>query len=150
MDSINYEPIGIIRTQYTVTLGMPIQAALAQKSVLAVAEISEQFVEGLTDLTAFSHIILIYHFHKSREAPMMQKPFLDDQKHGVFSIRSPRRPNPIGMSVVELIRIEENRLYFNGADMLDETPLLDIKPFVHRFDNRENASLGWLSAVDQG
>jgi len=84
MESINYEPIGIIRTQYTETLGMPIQAALAQKSVLAVAEISEQFIEGLTDLTAFSHIILIYHFHKSREAPMMQKPFLDDQKHGVF------------------------------------------------------------------
>jgi tRNA (adenine37-N6)-methyltransferase len=144
MDSINYEPIGIIRTQYTVTLGMPIQAALAQKSVLAVAEISEQFVEGLTDLTAFSHIILIYHFHKSREAPMMQKPFLDDQKHGVFSIRSPRRPNPIGMSVVELIRIEENRLYFNGADMLDETPLLDIKPFVPQFDHRETDRIGWL------
>jgi tRNA (adenine37-N6)-methyltransferase len=144
MDSINYEPIGIIRTQYTETLGMPIQAALAQKSVLAVAEISEQFVEGLTDLTAFSHIILIYHFHKSREAPMMQKPFLDDQKHGVFSIRSPRRPNPIGMSVVELIRIEENRLYFNGADMLDETPLLDIKPFVPQFDHRETDRIGWL------
>jgi tRNA (adenine37-N6)-methyltransferase len=144
MESINYEPIGIIRTQYTETLGMPIQAALAQKSVLAVAEISEQFIEGLTDLTAFSHIILIYHFHKSREAPMMQKPFLDDQKHGVFSIRSPRRPNPIGISVVELIRIEENRLYFNGADMLDETPLLDIKPFVPQFDHRETEKIGWL------
>ncbi len=144
MESINYEPIGIIRTQYTETLGMPIQAALAQKSVLAVAEISEQFVEGLTDLTAFSHIILIYHFHKSREAPMMQKPFLDDQKHGVFSIRSPRRPNPIGMSVVELVRVEENRLYFNGADMLDETPLLDIKPFVPQFDHRETEKIGWL------
>jgi tRNA (adenine37-N6)-methyltransferase len=144
MDSINYEPIGIIRTQYTETLGMPIQAALAQKSVLAVAEISEQFVVGLTDLTAFSHIILIYHFHKSGEAPMMQKPFLDDQKHGVFSIRSPRRPNPIGISVVELIRIEEKRLYFNGADMLDETPLLDIKPFVPQFDHRETEKIGWL------
>jgi tRNA (adenine37-N6)-methyltransferase len=144
MESINYEPIGIIRTQYTETLGMPIQAALAQKSVLAVAEISEQFVEGLTDLTGFSHIILIYHFHKSGKAPLMQKPFLDDQKHGVFSIRSPRRPNPIGISVVELIRIEENRLYFNGADMLDETPLLDIKPFVPQFDHRETDMIGWL------
>jgi len=121
MESINYEPIGIIRTQYTETLDMPIQAALAQKSVLAVAEISEQFVEGLTDLTGFSHIILIYHFHKSREAPMMQKPFLDDQKHGVF-----------------------NRLYFNGADMLDESPLLDIKPFVPQFDHRETDMIGWL------
>ncbi len=150
MDSINYEPIGIIRTQYTETLGMPIQAALAQKSVLAVAEISELFVEGLTDLTGFSHIILIYHFHKSGKAPLMQKPFLDDKLHGVFSIRSPRRPNPIGISIVELVRIEGNLVYFHGADMLDETPLLDIKPFVPRFDNRENASSGWLSAFDQG
>ncbi len=112
------------------------------------AEISEEFTEGLTDLTGFSHIILIYHFHKSGKAPLMQKPLLDKKLHGVFSIRSPRRPNPIGISIVELVRIEENLVYFHGADMLDETPLLDIKPFVPRFDNRENASSGWLSAVD--
>ncbi len=150
MNPISYEPIGIIRTQYTETLGMPIQAAMAKNSVLAVAEISEEFTEGLTDLTGFSHIILIYHFHKSGKAPLMQKPFLDEKLHGVFSIRSPRRPNPIGISIVELVRIEGNLVYFHGADMLDESPLLDIKPFVPRFDNRENASSGWLSAVDQG
>lgn len=149
MKPISYKPIGTIRTQFTETLGMPIQAAMAKNSVLAVAEISREFTEGLTDLNGFSHIILIYHFHKSGKAPLMQKPFSGDKLHGVFSIRSPRRPNPIGISIVELVRIEGNLVYFHGADMLDETPLLDIKPFVPRFDNRKNASSGWLTAFDQ-
>lgn len=144
MDSIKYIPIGTIHTQYQQTANMPIQAALAQNSLLAVAEIDAPFVEGLTGLEAFSHIILVYHFHKAGPAAMRQKPFLDDQEHGLFAIRSPHRPNPIGISIVEIVRIEDNRVYFNHADMLDGTPLLDIKPFVRVFDHRDEASLGWL------
>ncbi len=141
---ITYKPIGIIRTQYTETLGMPIQAAMATNSVMAVAVLDEAFVAGLKDLEGFSHIILVYHFHKAGKTAMLQKPFLDDEAHGLFAIRSPHRPNPIGISVVKLIRIEDNRLYFNHSDMLDETPLLDIKPFVPQFDNRETERIGWL------
>lgn len=146
MEQLAYQPIGIIRTQYTETKGMPIQAALAQKSLLAVAEIKETYMAGLTDLEQFTHIILIYHFHKSKKAALVQKPFLDECCHGVFAIRSPHRPNPIGISIVELVFIEKNRIYFKEADMLDKTPLLDIKPFVPEFDNRLMAGSGWVNS----
>jgi tRNA (adenine37-N6)-methyltransferase len=144
MKAVTYHPIGILRTQYTQTGQMPIQAALATNSIMAVAELNETFAEGLTDLEGFSHIILIYHFHKAAAPALMQKPFLDDAEHGVFSIRSPHRPNPIGISVVELVKVEGNKVYFNHADMLDETPLLDIKPFVPAFDHRDASRCGWL------
>jgi tRNA-Thr(GGU) m(6)t(6)A37 methyltransferase TsaA len=144
MKPITYHPIGIIRTQYTQTGQMPIQAALAENSMMAVAELNDTFSEGLTDLDGFSHIILVYHFHKAAAPALMQKPFLDDAKHGIFSIRSPHRPNPIGISIVELVKVEGNNVYFNHADMLDETPLLDIKPFVPVFDHRDASRCGWI------
>lgn len=147
MQSINYKPIGIIHTQYLQTGDMPVQAVFAQKSLMAMAEIDKAYVEGLTGLEGFSHIMLIYHFHRADKAEMMQKPFLDSKKHGLFAIRSPHRPNAIGISTVELVRIEKNRIYFNQADMLDQTPLLDIKPFVPQFDNRMRAKAGWLDNV---
>ncbi len=143
MDEITIKPIGTIRTQYFETLGMPIQAALAQSSVLAVAILDEDFMDGLKDLEQFTHIILVYWFHKARPFQLLQKPFVEDTLRGIFSIRSPHRPNPIGISVVELVKIEKNHLYFNHADMLDGTPLLDIKPFVPALDNRPNAGSGW-------
>jgi len=136
--------IGKIRTQYTETKGMPIQPIFAKKSMLAVAELEQSFTEGLEGLEAFSHILLIYYFHKSGTPKLRQKPFLDDKEHGIFAIRSPHRPNPIGISIVELVKVEGNRVYFNNADMLDETPLIDIKPFVPKFDNRPDATMGWL------
>jgi len=126
---------------------MPIQASLAQNSMMAVAEINETYLEGLTDLDGFSHIILVYHFHKAHAPALIQKPFLDQESHGIFAIRSPHRPNPIGISVVELVKVEGNRIYFNHADMLDETPLLDIKPFVPAFDHRDAGRCGWLDKV---
>lgn len=144
MQTITYKPIGIIRTQYLQTGDMPVQPVFARNSMLAMAEIDEEYVEGLTGLEGFSHIMLVYHFHCAGKPEMMQKPFLDDKKHGLFAIRSPHRPNAIGISTVELVRIEKNRVYFNKADMLDQTPLLDIKPFVPQFDNRTQAKAGWL------
>ncbi|MBG0782283.1 MAG: tRNA (N6-threonylcarbamoyladenosine(37)-N6)-methyltransferase TrmO [Bacteroidales bacterium] len=137
-------PIGTIRTQYTEAKGTPIQPAFAETSLLAVAELDETYSAGLEGLEKFSHAILIFWFHQSQTPKLKQKPFLGDREYGVFAIRSPHRPNPIGISVVEIVKIEDHRLYFNHADMLDETPLLDIKPFVPEFDNRPHAGKGWL------
>jgi tRNA-Thr(GGU) m(6)t(6)A37 methyltransferase TsaA len=137
-------PIGVIRTQYTDPKGTPIQPAFAENSLLAVAELNENYSAGLEGLEKFTHAFLVFWFHQSHAPKLKQKPFLDDQEYGVFAIRSPHRPNPIGISVVEIVKIEKHRLYFNHADMLDETPLLDIKPFVPDFDNRPEAGMGWL------
>jgi tRNA-Thr(GGU) m(6)t(6)A37 methyltransferase TsaA len=146
MKPVTFLPIGLIYTQYTDNEGVPIQSALAEKSMMAVAEIAPHFIAGLEGLEAFTHAILVYHFHKSGAPQLKQKPFLDDDLHGIFSIRSPHRPNPIGISIVELVKIEENKIYFNHADILDGTPLLDIKPFIPAFDHREDANNGWLEA----
>lgn len=147
MRPIHFQPIGVIRTQYAQTDGMPIQAALAQESMLAVAELEEHFEAGLEGLETFTHIILVYHFHWAKAPALKQSPFLDQKEWGIFSIRAPHRPNPIGISVVELVKIEGNKIYFNHADMLDGTPLLDVKPFVPAFDHRDEAGNGWLEEV---
>lgn len=119
------------------------QAALAKSSMMSVAVVEEEFMEGLQDLEQFTHIILVYWFHQAKPCQLLQKPSIDDTLRGVFSIRSPHRPNPIGISVVELVKIEKNQIYFNYADMLDGTPLLDIKPFVPALDHRWEAGSGW-------
>ena len=107
---------------------MPIQPSGA-KGVAGTIEISPDFIEGLKDLDGFSHIILIYHFHLSKEYTLSVKPFMDDKLRGVFATRAPRRPNPIGISVVKLIKVEpRNLLYTENLDIIDGTPLLDIKP----------------------
>jgi tRNA (adenine37-N6)-methyltransferase len=146
MNPVTFLPIGVIYTQYTETAGMPIQSALAENSMMAVAEIAPHFIPGLDGLDAFSHIILVYHFHKAGAPQLKQKPFLDDEMHGIFAIRSPHRPNPIGISIVELVKIEGNKIYFNHADMMDGSPLIDIKPFIPVFDHRDEANNGWLEA----
>ncbi|MDY0076017.1 MAG: tRNA (N6-threonylcarbamoyladenosine(37)-N6)-methyltransferase TrmO [Bacteroidales bacterium] len=145
MESINIKPIGIIRTQYSDRKSTPIQPFFAKGSLLSVATLNEEYIDGLDGLEQFTHIILLYWLHKSKAPKLHQKPFLEDKEYGVFAIRSPHRPNPIGMSVVELVKVEENRVYFYQADMLDNSPLLDIKPFVPDFDNRVNAGMGWLA-----
>lgn len=108
-------------------------------------ELNPDLELGLKDLDGFSHIILLYHFHLSRGYSLELKPFLDDTLRGVFATRAPRRPNALGLSVVRLIRIIGNVLEIQDVDILDKTPLLDIKPFVPEFDNREAASIGWLA-----
>ena len=122
---------------------VPIQAA-ASEGTVGTIEIYPQYAEGLKDLEGFSHIILLYHFHLVKAGSLMVKPFLDDQLHGVFATRSPSRPNPIGISIVQLTSMDKNVLYIQDVDILDGTPLIDIKPYVPEFDCRETRKIGWF------
>jgi tRNA-Thr(GGU) m(6)t(6)A37 methyltransferase TsaA len=144
MMEIRYKPVGVIRTPFKTLHDMPIQAAGA-KGVTGRVEIEQVYQPGLKDLEGFSHIFLIYHFHKARGYALEVRPFLDDDKHGIFATRAPKRPNPIGISVVKLTGIQGCTLSIEDIDVLDETPLLDIKPFVPEFDTRQTQQTGWLS-----
>ncbi len=146
MNPIIYQPIGVIHTPYTSPQGMPIQPRGAQGSRGHI-DLNKDFVEGLKDVDGFSHLILIYSFHLAIEWSALVKPFMDNQLHGVFATRAPNRPNPVGLSIVTLERIENNRLYISNVDMLDGTPLIDIKPFIPQFDWIEgDVRIGWFSA----
>jgi tRNA (adenine37-N6)-methyltransferase len=137
-------PIGVILSPFMVREGMPIQAShsLARGYV----EVYPEFAEGLQDLEGFSHIFLLYVFHESSGYSLLAKPFLDDQLRGLFATRYPYRPNPIGISVVRLITINNNILEIEGVDMLNGTPLLDIKPYVPDFDIRTGTCNGWYDS----
>ena len=145
---ILYKPIGVIRTPFKKLQGMPIQAAGADGSRGQVI-VLPQFVEGLMDLDGFSHIILLYHFHQSAESRLTVTPFLDNRPRGVFATRAPSRPNPIGLSTVRLVAVKNQFLEVENVDMLDKTPLLDIKPYVPRFDHFDTQRVGWLEGVDE-
>jgi len=140
---IKYQPIGIIHSTFKTVKGMPIQPSGAA-GVQGTVEIFSQFKEGLKDLDGFSHIILIYHFHRSDGCSLLVTPFLDSVERGVFATRAPRRPNPIGLSVVRLVEIDACTLTIEGVDILDGTPLLDIKPYVPNFDTPDVTSIGWI------
>jgi len=144
---ILYWTIGIIHSEHTIAEETPIQPVYA-KGCKGYVELFPEFVVGLRDLSDFSHIYLIYHFHKSREVKLIVKPFLQDIDRGIFATRAPCRPNPIGMSVVELLGIEGNILHLDGVDILDGTPLLDIKPYTAKFDLRNVTKNGWQDEVD--
>lgn len=135
-------PIGTIRSPFRERQGMPIQSALSDAE--GTVEVDPAYAAGLEDIEGFSHLILIYWFHGSTGYNLTVRPFLDQQERGLFSTRYPARPNPIGISVVELVRREGNELRVRGVDVLDGTPLLDIKPFVPTFDHREGTRVGWL------
>lgn len=143
MSEIKFEPIGIIRTSFETIENMPIQP-MGAKGKKAYIELEARFLDGLKDLEEFSHVTLLYHLHKVQDYQLSVVPFMDTEEHGIFATRSPRRPNAIGLSTVKLIRIEGNLIYIEDADVLDGTPLLDIKPFFTKFDNREEAKSGWL------
>ncbi len=143
MDEIRYESIGVIHTPNKEAEGTPIQPKGAE-GVEGEVEIFSKYAEGLKDLDGFSHIILIYHFHRSTKAPLEVKPYMDEEEHGVFAMRGPSRPNPVGISTVRLKRVEKNRLFVENVDIVDGTPLLDIKPYVPDFDRHEVESFGWL------
>lgn len=121
---------------------MPIQAAFSDAE--GTVEVAPAYEAGLKDVEGFSHIVLIYWFHRSQGYRLQARPFLDQEERGVFAMRYPARPNPIGISVVELVAREGNRLRVRGIDVLDGTPLLDIKPFIPPFDHREGVRIGWL------
>jgi len=144
---ITYRPIGIIHTPFENIAGMPIQPHGAATTE-GIIDLDPDLVPGLTDIEGFSHLILIYHFHQVKGHKLYVVPFMDDVPHGIFATRSPVRPNPIGISIVKLLKVEGNQLYFKGADMLNSTPLLDIKPFFTQFDNRPNAISGWLDGKE--
>jgi tRNA-Thr(GGU) m(6)t(6)A37 methyltransferase TsaA len=122
---------------------MPIQPAGA-KSISGTIDIFPEYAEGLKDLAGFSHIILLYHFNRTRRSKLIVIPFMDSKPRGVFATRAPKRPNPIGLSVVKLRKIEGNTLYIENVDILDGTPLLDIKPYVPEFDQYPADRIGWL------
>ncbi|HPQ43816.1 MAG TPA: tRNA (N6-threonylcarbamoyladenosine(37)-N6)-methyltransferase TrmO [Syntrophales bacterium] len=144
MDTVSFTPIGIIHSPFTEPKGMPIQSA-GSRDIAGTIEIEPRYAEGLNDVEGFSHIILIYHFHRAKGHLLRVKPFLDDTLRGVFATRAPRRPNPIGLSVVRLTRVEGTTLYIEGVDIIDGTPLLDIKPYIPQFDDRRTDRIGWLS-----
>ena len=142
---ITYHPIGIIRTPFKELQGMPIQPSGA-KGVKGQVEIEADFAGGLQDIEGFSHIILLYHLHKAEGYSLLVVPFLDKRERGLFATRAPRRPNPIGLSVVRLVKREGNVLHVEDVDILDGTPLLDIKPYVPTFDPPADR-LGWLEEL---
>ena len=143
---IQYRQIGLIRSPFQDPAGMPIQPNSA-RGVEGTVVIEEALAPGLRDLDGFSHIILLYHFHLSRGVELLVKPFLDDQERGLFATRAPRRPNSIGLSIVELLEVRGNILRIANVDVLDRTPLLDIKPYVSYFDQPEATRLGWLAGA---
>jgi tRNA-Thr(GGU) m(6)t(6)A37 methyltransferase TsaA len=141
--TIAYRPIGVIHSPFKDVADMPIQAAAAA-GVAGTIEILPEFVSGLEDLAGFSHLILLYHFHISSQVSLRVTPFMDARPHGVFATRAPNRPNPIGLSVVRLLRITGARLEIENVDIVDGTPLLDVKPYVPAFDVHPAERIGWL------
>jgi len=146
--SVTYRPIGVIRSEHVAAEQTPIQPAYAQ-GCKGRAEIFPEFTQGLSDLEGFSHVYLIYHFHQAGPAKLLAKPFFQDVERGVFATRAPCRPNAIGLSVVELVRRDGNVLHLDGVDILDGTPLLDIKPYTAKFDCIATARNGWQDEVDE-
>ena len=144
MDAIAYRPIGVVHSPFRDIKGMPIQPTGA-RGIAGTVEVAPEYADGLRDLAGFSHVILLYHFHLSKGYALEVQPFLDDRTHGVFAVRAPRRPNPIGLSVVALKQVDGCTLHIEDVDVVDGTPLLDIKPYVPAFDAREDVRTGWLA-----
>jgi tRNA-Thr(GGU) m(6)t(6)A37 methyltransferase TsaA len=143
MNEVRYKPIGIVHSPFKKPQNVPIQS-VAAKGIKGGIEVAREYIEGLKDLEGFSHIILIYHCHLSSHYSLTVKPYLDENLHGVFSTRAPSRPNPIGVSIVRLTKIEDNIIHIQDLDIIDGTPLLDIKPYVPKFDQRNATRIGWL------
>jgi tRNA-Thr(GGU) m(6)t(6)A37 methyltransferase TsaA len=145
---ITHKPIGIIHSEHTVAEKTPIQPVYAP-GCKGTVEVYPEYAEGLNDLGGFSHIYLLYHFNRAGEVRLKVKPFLQNIERGVFATRAPCRPNGIGMSIVRLVRRENNILHVEGIDILDGTPLLDIKPYATRFDCIQTDHDGWHDEVSE-
>ncbi|MCC6625873.1 MAG: tRNA (N6-threonylcarbamoyladenosine(37)-N6)-methyltransferase TrmO [Chloroflexi bacterium] len=144
MQPVTFTPIGIIRSPYTDIAGMPVQVAGAA-GVAAAIELDPAYAAGLRDIAGFSHLILLYHLHLVRAPALEVVSFLDTVSHGIFATRSPARPNPIGLSVVRLLAVAGTRLAIDGVDVVDGTPLLDLKPYVPTFDAIATDRIGWYA-----
>jgi tRNA-Thr(GGU) m(6)t(6)A37 methyltransferase TsaA len=142
--SITVSPIGVIHSPYATKEACPIQGAEAP-SVTGTIEVFPEYAAGLQDIETFSHIMLLYHFDRAGEIKLVRPTFLDEEAHGIFASRHPCRPSGLGISVVKLLRRNGNVLEVKGIDVLDGTPLVDIKPYVPRFDCFPEASEGWVA-----
>ncbi|MDZ8119361.1 tRNA (N6-threonylcarbamoyladenosine(37)-N6)-methyltransferase TrmO [Pontiella agarivorans] len=142
-ETVELTLIGTIRTPHTTADNIPVQPVGSEDE--GVVELYPEFAEGLKDVDGFSHVMLLFHLHKMKpDYKLTITPFMDKKEHGVFATRSPARPAAIGLSTVKVKKVEGSKLYFEGADMLDGSPLIDIKPFFRNVDNRPNAISGWL------
>jgi len=146
-NAIEFHPIGIIHSPHKELSKIPIQPVFC-KGIEGKLVLEPRYVEGLKDLDEFSHIYLFFYFNESQKTCLQVKPYLSDEKHGIFATRAPHRPNKLGMSLVKLLRIEDNILYVSGIDVLDGTPLLDIKPYIRRFDSVETVKSGWQDNIE--
>ena len=142
----NFQPIGTIRSPHQDVSKIPIQPVFC-KDIKGTVVLNTQYIDGLKDLHEFSHIHLFYYFNHSQKTCLRLKPYLSDNEHGIFATRAPHRPNKLGMSLVQLDKIENGILFVRGIDILDGTPLLDIKPYIQRFDSREDTKSGWQDTV---
>jgi tRNA (adenine37-N6)-methyltransferase len=145
---VTFKPIGVIHSEHVAAEKTPIQPVYA-KGCQGWAEVFPEYAAGLRDLEGFSHIYLIYYLHQAMPAQLIVKPYLQDVEHGIFATRTPCRPNPIGLSIVELVSREGNVLQLDGMDILDGTPLLDIKPYTAKFDRRDPVRNGWQDDVNE-
>jgi tRNA-Thr(GGU) m(6)t(6)A37 methyltransferase TsaA len=143
MSEVTYRPIGIVRSPFTQAEGTPLQS-VAAADVEGTIEIDPELADGLHDVDGFSHLHVVAHLHRGEPGGLMVTPFLDDVARGVFATRSPRHPNPIGLSVVRLLRVDGTTLHVSGLDLLDGTPVLDLKPYVPAFDSVLVERIGWF------
>jgi tRNA-Thr(GGU) m(6)t(6)A37 methyltransferase TsaA len=142
-EKVCFKPIGIIHTPFNSIKGIPIQSSMS--NIKGIIEIFTEYQAGIKDLSGFSHIYCLYFFDMIKlPVPLQSKPFLSDEKKGVFAIRTPFRPNPIGLSIFEILKIEENKIHVRNVDTLDKTPILDLKPYVPKFDEIKTNKMGWL------
>ncbi|QBG48114.1 tRNA (N6-threonylcarbamoyladenosine(37)-N6)-methyltransferase TrmO [Verrucomicrobia bacterium S94] len=147
-ETVELTLIGTIRTPHTRADNIPVQPVGSADE--GVAELYPEFAEGLKDVDGFSHVMLLFHLHEmKKDFKLIITPFMDKKEHGVFATRSPARPAAIGLSTVKVKKVEDNKLYFEGADMLDGSPLIDIKPFFRNVDNRPDAVSGWLEGKEE-
>ena len=139
---IVFKPIGIINSPFKEPMNVPIQPAASKAK--GVVTVYDEFKEGMKDIEGFSHIYLIYYFHRAKPFSLTVKPYMDTVNRGLFATRAPSRPNNIGLSVVEIEKVDGNKIYVKNLDILDDTPLLDIKPYTPKFDIFEVKKFGWL------
>lgn len=144
MEPVTFTPVGVVHSLHKELAGMPVQPPSAA-GIAGEIEIFPEFAEGLLDIEGFSRIMVFYHLHRSAGPLLSAIPFLDTVPHGVFASRIPRRPNPLGFSVVRLLSRDRNILKIADVDILDGTPVLDIKPYVPEFDSYPNESSGWFA-----
>ena len=143
MKKIEFQPIGVVHSPLKTLGGNPVQPSFSK--VEGTIEIFEEYVEGLKDLEGFEFIICLTYFHLVKAHVRLQSTtHWDNIKHGIFAIRSPWRPNPIGFSILKLLTLEKNYLRVKNLDLIDQTPVLDIKPFIPSIDNRETNKIGWI------